>query len=261
MVRTNGMSTWESPHVMLSFARARRQRPSRGMGTQRVPRHALPSKKAMAQPFTKCPICNTRKPSRACPARGDAICSACCGQHREETIRCPFTCEYLREARKREPLADLDPAMIPHKDIVLSQEYLEDHARLGYFLGEAIWLAAQQEPSCVDSDLREALDALVQTYKTLQSGLVYETRPANPYAAGITRRVQERITELEQALRDHPEVPRPRDADILGMLVFFQRTEFQVANGRRYGRAFLDILRQNHERPEDPAHPGQGVQA
>ncbi len=203
----------------------------------------------------KCPICNVRKASRACPARNDAICSACCGQHREETIRCPLSCEHLREARKRESLRELDPQSLPHRDIVLTQAYLEDHARLGYFLGEALWLAAREEPASVDSDLREAIDALIQTYRTLQSGLVYETRPANPYAAGIASRVRARIAELEVRLREHPEVPKPRDADFLGMLVFFQRTELQVANGRRYGRAFLDVLRQNHQ------PPGEGVEA
>ncbi|MCW5963741.1 MAG: hypothetical protein KIT83_06870 [Bryobacterales bacterium] len=207
----------------------------------------------------KCPICNVRKPSRACPARNDFICSACCGQHREETIRCPLSCEHLREARKREPLRDLDPSTLPHRDIVLSQEYLERNARLGYFLGEALWLAARAEPACVDEDMREALGALIQTYRTLQSGLVYETRLANPYAAGIASRVRARIAELEERLREHPEVPKPRDADILGMLVFFQRTEYQVANGRRYGRSFLDVLRQNHQPQEAPEEPGESL--
>lgn len=204
----------------------------------------------MAAISLKCPLCDTRKPSRACPARGDAICSACCGKHREETIRCPFSCEHLREARKRETLAELDPGKVPHADIVLSREYLDERARLGYFLGEALWLASRPEPACVDSDLQEALDSLVQTYRTMQSGLVYETRPANPYAAGIASRVRARIAELEQALQAHPEVPKLRDADFLGMLVFFQRTLLQVANGRRYGRSFLDLLRRNHEQPE-----------
>lgn len=132
-------------------------------------------------------------------------------------------------------------------EIALSHEYLEANAMLGSFLGEALWLGAQSEPMSVDSDMREALEALIRTYRTLQSGLVYETRPENPYAAGIAARVRARIVELEDRLREHPEVPRPRDADILRMLVFFQRTELQVANGRRSGRAFLDLLRQNHE--------------
>ncbi|MCU0226331.1 MAG: hypothetical protein MUF01_01720 [Bryobacterales bacterium] len=200
----------------------------------------------------RCPLCNTRKAARACPARGDAICSTCCGQQREETIRCPFSCEYLREARKREALHDLDAATLPHRDIVITQQYLEDHARLGFFLGEALWYAAREEPQCVDADVREALAALIQSYRSLQSGLIYDARPSNPYAAGIASRVRARIAELEARLREHPEVPKPKDSDILGMLVFLQRTELQVANGRRWGRAFLDVLRQNHQPPDQP---------
>lgn len=202
-------------------------------------------------PALKCPVCEVRKPARACPARGDFICSACCGQHREHTIRCPLSCEYLREARRREPLRDLDPQSLPNRDIELTHAYLEKNSMLGYFLGEALWLAAQAEPACVDGDMREAIEALVRTYRTLQSGLIYETRPENPYAAEIVTRVRARIAELDDRLREHPEVPKPRDADILGMMIFFQRTELQVANGRRYGRAFLDVLRQNHERSSE----------
>jgi len=185
------------------------------------------------------------------------ICSSCCGQHREETIRCPLDCSHLREARKREALRDLDPKTLPYCEIVLSQDYLEQNARLGYFLGEALWLAARAEPACVDSDLREALDALIQTYRTLQSGLIYEARPSNPYAAGIASHVRARIAELEEKLRSYPEVPKLKDADILKMLVFFQRTELQVANGRRHGRNFLDVLRRNHQQPDATATPGE----
>lgn len=209
----------------------------------------------------KCPVCNVRKPSRACPARGDVICSTCCGQNREESIRCPFDCEYLREARKREPLRDLDPKTLPHREVVLTQEYLEDNGRLGYFLGESLWLAARHEAQCVDADMREALDALIQTYRTLQSGLIYEVRPSNPYAAGIASRVRARIAELGERLQEHPEVPKPQNSQILGMLVFLQRTELQVSNGRRLGRAFLDVLRQNHEPPEEATSQASGLLA
>jgi hypothetical protein len=34
-----------------------------------------------------------------------------------------------------------------------------------------------------------------------------------------------------------------RDSEVLGVLVFLQRLELQNNNGRRRGRAFLDMLR------------------
>jgi len=33
-----------------------------------------------------------------------------------------------------------------------------------------------------------------------------------------------------------------RDADVLGVLIFWQRMEWQMKNGRRKGRAFLESL-------------------
>ncbi len=160
---------------------------------------------------------------------------------------CPFSCEYLREARKHEPLAELNWESLPNREVEISRQFLDQNALLGQFLGESLWLAASAQPEAVDLDLREALDALIRTYRTLQSGLVYETRPANRYAAAIASSVRERIVLLEQRLRDEAGVSPPRDSQILGMLIFFQRTELQVNNGRKRSRAFLDVLRQNHE--------------
>jgi hypothetical protein len=224
-------------------------------------RYHLQAETMMQATSTKCPICNQRKPSRLCPARGDSICSVCCGTHREQTIRCPLECSYLREARKRDVLQPLDEAAMPNRDIALSMEYLESQGMLGAFLAESLWLAAREDADCVDTDMREALAALIQTYRTLESGLYYESRPENSYAAGVTRRVRQRIQELERKLDEYPDVPKPRDRDIMRMLVFFQRTELQVANGRRYGRSFLDWLRRNYEEVpalQDPAGDQDG---
>lgn len=194
-----------------------------------------------------CPLCQSRKPKRWCPALNASICPVCCGREREESILCPFSCEYLREARKHEPLAELNWESLPNREVEISRQFLDQNALLGQFLGESLWLAASAQPEAVDLDLREALDALIRTYRTLQSGLVYETRPANRYAAAIASSVRERIVLLEQRLRDEAGVSPPRDSQILGMLIFFQRTELQVNNGRKRSRAFLDVLRQNHE--------------
>jgi hypothetical protein len=203
----------------------------------------------------RCPICQARKPKRWCPARHESICAVCCGREREQTIRCPYDCEFLRESRKREELAELDPKAVPYPEVEITHRFLEENGLLGQFLGESLWLAAAAQPEAVDADLREALDALVRTYKTMQSGLIYETRPSNPYAAAISASVRARIADLERRLREEANVAPPRDAQILGMLLFFQRTELQVNNGRRLGRAFMDLLRLNHQR-EVEAHDG-----
>jgi hypothetical protein len=94
----------------------------------------------------------------------------------------------------------------------------------------------------VDNDVREALDALTRTYRTLQSGLIYENRPANHLAANIVSAVQESLKKLrDQQAREMES--GTRDADVLGVLVFLQRLELSRNNGRPRGRAFLDFLR------------------
>ena len=104
----------------------------------------------------------------------------------------------------------------------------------------------------MDSDVREALDSLVRTYRTLQSGLYYETRPTNLVAAAVHQKMQEAIDALRKQLSEKGATP-VRDADILGLLAFLQRVELHQNNGRPRGRAFVDYLRAYF--PHDAAHP------
>ena len=59
--------------------------------------------------------------------------------------------------------------------------FLHENEELLVFLGRGIMRAAL-EADAVDNDVREALEALIRTYRTLQSGVYYETRPSNPLA-------------------------------------------------------------------------------
>jgi hypothetical protein len=81
--------------------------------------------------------------------------------------------------------------------------------------------------------------------------LIYETRPQNPYAAGIQESLQQSIAEFRKEMAEKLGMHSLRDADVLGTLVFVQRLEIQHNNGRRRGRAFLDFL--TSYLPEPPA--------
>jgi hypothetical protein len=109
---------------------------------------------------------------------------------------------------------------------------------------------AMDREKAVDLDAREAIDSLVRTYRTLQSGLIYETRPQNPYAAGIQERLTKSIEELRKNMAEEVGIATLRDADVLATLVFLQRLEIQHNNGRRRGRAFFDFLRTYFPEPE-----------
>ena len=102
---------------------------------------------------------------------------------------------------------------------------------------------AMEKAHAADHDAREALEGLIQTYRTAQSGLIYEARTPNPYAAAIQDELKKALEELRKMMAEQQGMETIRDADVLGCLVFLQRLELQYNNGRRKSRAFLDFLR------------------
>lgn len=194
-------------------------------------------------------ICQTRRPRRFCPGVGGDICSLCCGTERENTVDCPLDCEYLQESRQRERPEPLDPAQMPHADIRVSDEFMERNRTLIGFLTQALAEAGVGTRGAIDLDVREALDALVRTYRTRESGLYYDTRPANPIAAQVGDYISKVLEGLQRDLAQRSPGTVVRDADVLGSLVFLARLEVQLNNGRRRGRAFIDFLRANSPEP------------
>jgi hypothetical protein len=190
-----------------------------------------------------CAICHIRKPRRFCPGvRGD-ICSICCGTEREVTVDCPWDCSYLQEARKHERSAPVNPDEFPHRDIRVSEEFLQDHEALLAATARGLMQAAFDTAGAVDTDVREALDALVRTYRTLQSGVYYETRPDNALANHIRRSTQSALDEYRRLETERLGMAHTRDTDVLTTLVFLQRLELDRHNGRPRGKAFLGFLR------------------
>lgn len=204
-----------------------------------------------------CAICETRRPRRFCPGvRGD-ICSICCGTEREVTVDCPLDCEYLQEARRHDRAIPTEPQKWPNQDIQMSEEYLVDYEELLLATGRALAVAAFEVPGTVDFDVREALESLIRTYRTLESGVYYESIPPNPLAANVYRGVQAGVAEFRSAEQQRLGMSRTRDADVMRILVFLQRVEFDRNNGRRRGRAFLDGLQSLQA--EAPSETGSGT--
>ena len=200
----------------------------------------------------KCKICDTRKPRRYCPGVSSDICSICCGAEREVTVSCPLDCQYLMEARLHEKPVIINPEEIPNQDVKVTEEFLRDREPLLIFLGAKLLDASLAASGALDSDVREALDSLIRTYRTLQTGLYYESRPNNLVAAGIHQAIQDAVQELRKELSEKG-ATSIRDAEILGLLVFLQRIGLHQNNGRPRGRSFIDYLRgyfpQNQQSP------------
>jgi hypothetical protein len=186
-----------------------------------------------------CQICQKKRARRFCPGVHGEICPACCGTGRENTIDCPLDCQYLLEARKHEPPAAIED--FPNTDIRVTEEFIREHEPLFMWLSVSL-AQAMEKQRAVDFDAREGLESLIKTYRTRESGLIYESRPQNPYAAAIQEALQRSIEEIRKRIAEETGMHSLRDAEVLGVLVFIQRLELQHNNGRRRGRAFCSFL-------------------
>jgi hypothetical protein len=186
------------------------------------------------------------------------ICSTCCGEGREVSISCPLDCEFLRQARIRELPREHLPAEAKDSlqaDIEVTEDFLRQHEALAGFLGMSLAKAGLETRGAVDRDLAAALDALIRTYRTLHSGLVYETRAEDRVAADVQSHIERAIAEWQRERSAKQGLAESRPAEILGVLVFLARMAVQFENGRPRGRRYMDYLRVEFSVPYAEAEP------
>ena len=155
---------------------------------------------------------------------------------------CPLDCEYLRDAREHDRRPEVDAKTMPHPDVELTDKFMEEQQPLAIVAGRLLLVAAMETPGTVDFDMRETLAALTQTYRTAESGLIYQSRPANSIAAAVADRFQQEIGQFRESIAQQNGSHTVRDKDLLGVLIFWQRMEWQHNNGRRKGRSFIESL-------------------
>jgi hypothetical protein len=104
--------------------------------------------------------------------------------------------------------------------------------------------AVQVHTNALDSDAVDALEALVKTWKALDSGLIYESAPVNPIALSMFDAVKARVDDLRERIQKADATQNLPDQAVLGVLVFLQRVAFGLNNGRSKCKAFLVFLSQ-----------------
>jgi hypothetical protein len=191
-----------------------------------------------------CKICGKRRAKRFCPAVHGEICPLCCGTEREVTLSCPLECEYLQEAHKREKPIPVAERELSNPDIKVSEQFLRDHEELLLFSIYALLQGALNTAGAVDTDVMQALESLIQTRRTMASGLIYETRSPNLIAAAIQTSFSKSLDGYQQTRTQEERRAPVRDAEILGILVFLHNFGQRSQNGRPRGRMFIDLLRQ-----------------
>ncbi len=190
-----------------------------------------------------CKICGKRRARRACPAVGGDICTICCGSEREVSLSCPLACEWLQEAHRHEKPIAITADQLANVDVDVTEEFIRTHEELLLFCIYSLVEAAMRTANAIDADVLAALEALIQTHRTLESGLVYETRADNSIAASVQRSFAASLADYQKLRAEREQLTAYRNAEILAILVFLHRLGQQNLNGRPRGRMYLDLLR------------------
>ncbi len=160
------------------------------------------------------------------------------------SLWCPLECEWLQEGHRHEKPVVVDDGPPSNPDVAVTEEFLQTHEELLFFSMYSLVQAALRTQGAIDADAIAALEALIQTHRTLESGLVYETRAENTIAAGVQRAFAASLAEYQKLRAERPGGSSYRNPEILAILVFLHRMGLQNQNGRPRGRMYLDLLRQ-----------------
>lgn len=133
---------------------------------------------------------------------------------------------------------------MPESDVPIDDSFLESNERYLFVLTRALWEGMTESKGATDYDVRDALIALVSAQKAISTGIYYETRPTNPYAASIYEAVRSAVESVRQEEReDLGAISGLRDSTLLKLLIFLRRLEVHTNNGRKRSRAFIDMIR------------------
>ena len=199
-----------------------------------------------------CPICEKRKAARYCPAKGEKICAVCCGTEREVTISCPPDCAYLVAAHRYE---DEHKRVLPEDTPLLDERIpegiLHTHQQLMAALAFQTAKFASNQPSTADPDVLASLEALAGTYKTLQSGLLYEKVPEIPVQRDLYLALSQFLNEIKQKAAESGNSAALKDAAIFHVIIFLYRMGLLRSNGRPRSRRFIEFLRGQFPQAEE----------
>jgi hypothetical protein len=159
-----------------------------------------------------CPICERRRAKRLCPGlprsrwSGSAthsICAQCCGAQREVAIDCPADCSYLMAAHRYEAERPREgqpkkPEDMPFPQVVVERRFVEEQQPLLVGLSLFLVRLAREHQDVRDPEVLAALDALAQSYQTLEAGLYYEQAAATPAAQRVAAAVRHWLEQFSQ---------------------------------------------------------------
>ena len=191
-----------------------------------------------------CPICEKRKAARFCPAKGEQICSVCCGTEREVTITCPVDCAHLLAAHRYEDEHPRHlPADTPLLDEKVPSQIIHTHQHIMGAMAFSIAKFCVSQTTITDAEVLAAIQALAETYKTLRTGIYYEKPPEAPLPRQLYAAVAASINEVKERQTERAGFSALKDSDIFYLLVFLYRMGLLRGNGRPRSRRYIEFLR------------------
>ncbi len=135
------------------------------------------------------------------------------------------------------------PADTPLLDEKIPQDIIYTHQQLMGALAFSIAKFCAVQPTAVDTDVLAALQALARTYKTLNSGIIYEKPPDTPLPRELYAAVAAFINEVKKQHAERAGSATLKDSDIFHLLIFLYRMGLLRTNGRPRSRRFIEFLR------------------
>jgi len=182
-----------------------------------------------------CPLCRQRRGKRACPARGEAICSQCCGTKRRVEIDCPSDCVYLDGAHAgawNGRSADRDARRVGP----FLEGLTEAQGRLVLLSLVGLTAMGTRRRELDDRLLKEAVAALRKTVETREKGILYEHQAEDARAQGLAHDLALLFEARDAEGRSHT----PADRDLKAALSCLERAVGATIREGESARAFLD---------------------
>jgi hypothetical protein len=143
------------------------------------------------------------------------------------------------------------PADTPFLEEHLPQDNLRSQQQLMSLLAFQIAKFAAME-AATDADVLAAVAALASTYRTLQSGLLYERIPEIPVQRDLYLALMKFLDEIKKKAAEGGNSEALRDRDVFHLAVFFYRMGLLRSNGRPRSRRFIEFLRGQFPQVEEP---------
>lgn len=164
----------------------------------------------------KCGLCDLRKAKRHCPVKNALICAQCCGEKRVLEIDCPELCPYLIAGRESE-IANYTRRIgsLDVKDHERNSRVFKDHQDVIAHLEYTIARERISSRDLTDKDVAQAVDVLLDTYRTEANGVLYEKVSEDLRAEPLRRELRSVIESLRNPEGEGKGIVDPQNTRLL----------------------------------------------